>query len=95
MDIEGEKQLVSGAIVLSNHGNKEVNLSIKLIDRGDFVEDIIIRDNQNQTVFKLPPKEKSSLKYEFYINREKTTFQSGNMNGPKIELVEQNEGGRN
>ncbi|MDO7786063.1 hypothetical protein [Desulforamulus aquiferis] len=95
VDIEGEKQLVSGAIVLSNHGNKEVNLSIKLIDREDFVEDIIIRDNQNQTVFKLPPKEKSSLKYEFYIDREKTTFQSGNMNGPKIELVEQNEGGRN
>lgn len=89
VEIEGEKQLVSGTIVLSNHSKKAMNLSVKLTDQEYFVEDFVLKDDQNQGLFELHPKEKNYLKFKFYVDGEKTKFQSGSITGPKIEIAEQ------
>ena len=89
VDTEEEKQLVSGTIVLSNHSKKEVNFSVKLVEREYFAEDIILKDDQNQSVFELHPKEKDYLNFEFYVDGGTTTFHSGSITGPKIEIIEQ------
>ncbi|MEG6616198.1 hypothetical protein V6C27_07135 [Peptococcaceae bacterium 1198_IL3148] len=86
----GEKQRLSGTIVLTNHSKEELQVSVKLVDKKCFTEDLVLKNGQNQRMYLLVPKHKNSLDFEFYIGKGKTIFHNGRTMGPKIELIEQN-----
>lgn len=90
VDLEEEGQWVAGTIVLTNHSSKEISLYVKLVDRKYFTEDVVLKDEQNEFVFKIHPKEKTFWHYKFSISEGKTKIQSGKLIGPAIELMEIN-----
>lgn len=87
---EGEKQKVSGTIVLKNYSKKELTVSVKLIDKELFYEELVLKNDQNQKAYVLRPKHKNTLKFEFYIDKGQTILHDGQatLSGPKIELIE-------
>lgn len=85
---EGEKKKIFGTIILTNHSKEELKVSVKLINKEYFVEDIVLRDDQNQ-IFSLHPKQKNYLNFDFYINNDKTKIDGAYIREPKIELVKQ------
>ncbi|GAB6178799.1 hypothetical protein JCM14036_01180 [Desulfotomaculum defluvii] len=86
VNTEGEKQKVTGTIILTNHGKEELKVSIKLINNEFFIEDLALKDNNNQSVFVLQPEKKNCLDFNFLIDKGKGEFDSGNMTAPKIRL---------
>ncbi len=89
VDTEKQKQKISGTLNLTNHSQKELKVSVKLIDKEYFVEDLVLKNGQNQNIFILHPKQKNYLNFNFYIDMDKTKFESGSMTGPEIKLIEQ------
>jgi hypothetical protein len=90
VDTEGQKQRLSGTIVLTNHSKEELQVSVKLVDKKYFVEDLVLKNEQNQSTYVLIPKHKNFLDFEFYTDKDKTIFHNGRTTGPEIELIEQN-----
>lgn len=86
VDKEGQKQKMSGTVNVTNHSQEELKVSVKLIDKEYFVEDLVLKDDQNQNIFILQPKQKNYLNFNFYIDMDKTKFESGSMTAPKIKL---------
>lgn len=88
VDTKGEKQKISGTIVLTNHSKEELTVLVKLIDKKRFYEELVLKNAQNQSAYVLRPKHKNFLNFEFYVDKGKTIFHNGQTTGPEIELIE-------
>ncbi len=86
---EEQKQKVSGTINVTNHSQEELKVSVKLIDKEHFAEELVLKNDQNQNIFTLPPKQKKYLRFNFSIDKNQGKIEGGRMTGPKIKLIEQ------
>ena len=87
IDTEGERKKISGTISLTNHSKEVQEVALKLVDKEYFPEDIILKDNQGQSTYRLLPGQKDNLSFNFYIDKGKTAFDGASITGPEIRFI--------